>query len=532
MARYAQGAFAAVDLGVDMRGLKINTKVVDSSGNLWLASSAVGLLRLSAGKVTRYTATNGLPSIEVLQVLADARGRIWFVTASGQLGWVDGDRCQVLPGSAGLPDTVRAVAPAKDGGLWVGTLNSQTTGTRTSGLHQVVPRLLRACHLPAPHQQHIFLTVCARRDGSIWGGTDGAGVFRWQGVELERLGEEQGLPRAQINVLLEDSRTRLWVGTSLGLFQCRAHRFEALTNAAVRGNITALFEDRDATMWVGTARGLVGLGNAGEARLDHTQGVPAGQIIAAAQDHAGRFWVAVANRGLFWQEDGKTFKLWTVARGAAAPPSRWYDGGTTRRLLPEPDGSLWAASYGYGLFRLQGGRIRWWSWHYDGLPSNHLLSLQSDDAGNLWFSSENGLFGYARKALLNYKGSGSPRPIPIRLSKAEGLPYKVGTGAGQPASTRSADGRLWFPNGAALVSFNPTNTIRKQQTWPPIIEAVRADGSSRPIIAGQPVACGRARGISSSFSLRQMCWLRTASASATSLKVWTGIGRSRELSVR
>jgi hypothetical protein len=33
--------------------------------------------------------------------------------------------------------------------------------------------------LPAFASQHAVLTACASRDGSVWCGTDGAGIFRW-----------------------------------------------------------------------------------------------------------------------------------------------------------------------------------------------------------------------------------------------------------------------------------------------------------------------------------------------------------------
>ena len=53
-------------------------------------------------------------------------------------------------------------------------------GTRTTGLLQVQKRQVMTLPLPAFASQHAVLTACASRDGSVWCGTDGAGIFRWQ----------------------------------------------------------------------------------------------------------------------------------------------------------------------------------------------------------------------------------------------------------------------------------------------------------------------------------------------------------------
>jgi signal transduction histidine kinase len=340
--------------------------------------------------------------------------------------------------------------------------------------------------LPPAHNQSVLLTVCVRHDGSVWGGTDGAGVFRWENVQGMRPAEQVGLSGAQVYALLEDSRSNLWAGASTGLFQFRNGRFEQVAGAPLARRVTALYEDRAGKLWAGTARGLIGFGGATPVSFNQRSGLPTGQIMAVTRDQADRFWVAVAGRGLFHEEGGQ-FKLWTSGNGEPAPPSRWSDGRYSRSLLPDRDGSIWIGTYGYGLFRIDGGRLRWWSWQFDGLPSNHILDLQADDAGNLWCSSENGIFGYAKKTLLDYLGAGSPRPIPLRLTKAEGLPYKVCSGGGQPTGAKTRDGRLWFPNAAALVSFDPAAAPRSQQTRPPLVEELRVDGLAQPITPGFPL---------------------------------------------
>jgi len=348
-------------------------------------------------------------------------------------------------------------------------------GTRTSGLNQSVPRPVSILQLPATYNQNVLLTVCVRHDGSVWGGTDGAGVFRWQNSELNHVGKEQGLAGLQVSALLEDARSNLWAGTGAGLFLYQNGQFQLTENENLQKKITTLYENSQGKLWVGTVSGMIG-GTSGEEKLfNQSNGLPTGPIVAMTEDRTGNLWVAVEGFGLFYQ-DGDRFKHWTPREGTADALQRWGKGISARSLLSEKDGSLWVATYGLGLFHIAGEKIRKWAWEKQELPSNHLFALLADDASKLWISSENGIFSFTQKSLLNYQDGNSPRPIPVRLTRAEGLSSKVCSGVGQPTATKSPDGRLWFPDGNTVAVFDPATLPRDAQTRPPIIEEIRVDG--------------------------------------------------------
>jgi signal transduction histidine kinase len=103
--------------------------------------------------------------------------------------------------------------------------------------------------------------------------------------------------------------------------------------------------------------------------------------------------------------------------------------------------------------------------------------MLDDGGGTIWISSEHGIFGCARQMLDGYHRDTSPKLSPYCLTRAEGLPYKVCTGYGQPCAAASRDGRLWFPDGAALAAFDPKEVPPVMHAWPPIIEEFTADGS-------------------------------------------------------
>lgn len=579
---YKRGGFIPVEVCKSVAGRMIRAMVADAVGNLWLATRGAGLICVRGGTWRTFSSTNGLASDDVRQLQADAGGRIWYLDDSGNIGWVEDGRCQILEIPSGWTNCFRAIALARDGGLWLSAFRENSgarilkcndglitegsqiypwsksserarvdalleddegrlwcgtsgegvylreadrrwrkpvnqmplvnasvlclfkdqresvlAGTRTSGLRQILPRPLSAWYLQDPFKQHVILTVCVRHDGSIWGGTDGAGIFCWTlapRARIDHFGRDLGVSGTQVYSLLEDVHTNFWTGTSEGLLVLRQPGFErVMTQPDLGRKVTALYEDRQKRLWAGTDRGLIGVGDNGKA-FGAPDGLPSGQVVAAAEDRSGRFWISIEGRGLFVQT-GDRFQLWKSDSGMSLPPPRREDGVAVQPLHADVDGSVWVGVYGYCLARLEGGQLQRWSWPNDGLPSNHLLALQEDDAGNLWCSSENGIFGYSKKALLSMKTNGAARANPIRLTVSEGLPYKVCSGGGQPASAKTPDGRLWFPGGSALVSFDPQTVPVNPRVWAPVMDEVRVNGN--PVTFLPPKAVRIKSGLSS-----------------------------------
>ena len=282
-------------------------------------------------------------------------------------------------------------------------------GTRTSGLHQAIPRPMNTFYLPATNNQNVVLTVCVRHDGSVWGGTDGAGLFQWLDNAANRMGEPDDLAGLHINALMEDSHSNFWAGTSTGLFHFQNGRFEPYEKMASHDPVSTLYEDPQGKLWAGTINGLLSINGPKPKKFNRRSGLPSGTISAITQNPAGRFWVAVQGQGVF-RQNGERFERWSPKINAGEAGQRWGNGGNVRGLLPDADGSLWVITHGDGLFRIDGDRLRNWTWEVDGLPSNHQFALLEDGAGNRWFRSENGLSGYAKNDRLTYEAGKTPPP--------------------------------------------------------------------------------------------------------------------------
>ena len=454
-----------------------------SDGGLWVATlagadsenSGARILKLKAGRWEAELAPYPWPQdsarSRVRALHEDKQGRLWSGTAGrGVFFWSPAGEWQPLAAGAPLAqlDTL-CLAEDEGGAIWI--------GTRTAGVYQAWPRRVTTRQVPGEADQSELVTVCAARDGSVWGGTDGAGVFRWQGRQTTRLGVEQGLSSPRVAALLEDRHTNLWAGTYSGLCRLRGERFEPVTESpALRSATFALLEDQRGRLWAGTL-GHVVCWEAGQATVyGRSEGLPSARVRALAEDAEGRIWAALQGAG-FYRQEGARFKQYQPkAWSRGQPVQGWLGEGVISAMHWDREGALWLATGGFGLYRLMNNLLDQWEWRIDGLPSNHHLALLEDHTGNLWVSSENGIFGLSKRALNDYRRGQSPLLTPWRLTPAEGLSHKVCSGIGQPTAVQSADGRMWFPDGTALATFDPAAIPHGARTRPPVLEEVIVDG--------------------------------------------------------
>jgi ligand-binding sensor domain-containing protein/signal transduction histidine kinase len=418
----------------------------------------------------------------VTALIEDQAGWLWCGTVGcGVVFRKPASGWQALTTNAAIPQLdVLCLAEDEGGTIWI--------GTRTTGLHQARPRLVTTRHLPAGMKQSSFLTVCVRKDGSIWGGTDGAGVFCWHEASLAQYGPEEGLTNPVVNALLEDRQGTLWAATAGGVFRFDGERFQSLGDPpALRAATFSLLQDCDGNLWAGTRLGLVRRRDGRMTVYGPKEGVPSAVVSALAQDQGGRIWAGLRGVGLLRQE-GERFEHSVPARRANGEPvDGWYESRFLRGMLCDADGSVWLGTQGFGLQRLRDGVVDEWKWPDDGLPSNHHFGLMQDDGGNLWISSENGIFGYSKKALDQYHRGQNPHLAPWRLTTAEGLTGKVCSGIGQPSATRAPEGGFWFPNGSALAEFDPAAVCRDLRAWPAAVEEVTVDGFALALTNDTPL---------------------------------------------
>ncbi len=106
-------------------------------------------------------------------------------------------------------------------------------------------------------------------------------------------------------------------------------------------------------------------------------------------------------------------------------------------LVVDRAGVVWAGTWGGGLSRFDGSSWRTFT-KSDGLPANHIFSLNEDTAGNIWAGTSRGLAKYDGKAFTTYgTADGLFAETVFSMSvDPEGAAWVGGFG-----------GAAWFPQG-------------------------------------------------------------------------------------
>src|SRR5216684_1330960 len=112
------------------------------------------------------------------------------------------------------------------------------------------------------------------------------------------------------------------------------------------------------------------------------QGLPQGTVYALAQTADGYVWAATQEG--FVRFDGTEF----VTYDKASSPQ--IHNNMTYALLSARDGSLYAATNGGGVVRVQGRRIRSFD-VADGMPSDAATTLVESGNGTIWIGTQKGL---------------------------------------------------------------------------------------------------------------------------------------------
>jgi ligand-binding sensor domain-containing protein len=260
------------------------------------------------------------------------------------------------------------------------------------------------------------------RKGIIWFGSNGGGVYRYDGVSFTNITTKDGLSNNEIRAIIEDNDGNIWFGTGNGLckydnktfthiplpFSDTSGAFFDMAYPIINPNaVHSLFYDkRNNDIWIGT-------GGAGAYRYDLSAKKEGGKmftsfltkighkqidslhhnwITSITDDAAGNIWFSSMSRGgvsrlnlSAEQEDGENFTHFLPKDGLN------YD--MVRTVFTDKSGTVWL---GYKPMRENGGITYYKNekfttlYEKDGLCHSNIRTIYEDKKGNLWFGGNLG----------------------------------------------------------------------------------------------------------------------------------------------
>jgi ligand-binding sensor domain-containing protein/uncharacterized membrane protein YphA (DoxX/SURF4 family) len=539
-------------------------------GSLWIGTRG-GLARLHDGNLEGFTTRDGLSAGGVAAIAEDRDSAIWIGTygyQSGGLSRFDHGRLTRAAGpeASGVSD----IYSDREGRLWIGrheglflwdprtmVAKPQTVSTEIVSISENLDGTLwlasRAGLLKSQQQrvEDIALLpqgagvktrrVLVDRDGGLWIGTLGQGLFHVSAGRIERMTRADGLSSDRVVALFEDHEGNIWVGTQNGFDRLRANKFARWsTREGLPGdNVTSILAEADGTLCAGIetvgvycfpsghtrrlpnpsvfaisrTRGgsLVAGGGGGVFELIHNRVSSIADlksVYSIAEDREQVLWLGDIHQGLFSLHDGM-FSQVAPERFAGKPLSF---------LLADRENRLWIALNPGALTVFDNGVFRAFS-NSDGLPSEHVVSVFEDHTGTIWVATNTGLSRYddgrfstlttrnglpcdsiqdvieddlgflwlrtgcglirAKRAELVATSPKTGDQIhPELFSVSDGFQSSILPRGTTPRAAKTTDGRLWFIAGDGVAVIDPRHINRNIVPPPVHVEQIVVDGKA------------------------------------------------------
>ncbi len=471
---------------VSLHGAEVETILADRSGVLWIGTSS-GLDVWDGHTFTSDSTRNGLPGNAVHTIFEDREGTVWVSTDHGVARFVHGvmdtfvmDTFTTKEGlSAPL---VLSMFEDQEGSLWLGT----DAGGMTMLRNQVFTSYTSADGLTEENTKAIFASQdhAAGQDSVVWIGTDGGGLVRMSQQRFQTIRAKDGLASNIVLAIAPDAQDGLWVGTPDGLdhIQKDGH-ITRLTSADGLADdfVRSLLADGDRSLWIGTRHGLSHWKNGIAESYTQMDGLNSDFIGALAKDSNGNLWIGTLN-GLNEWSQGK-FSSYTTHDGLSSD--------IITALYADSKSALWIGTKGGGLNRLKNGRL----FSYGGIDSipQNIYGFIEDKSGNLWISSDRGIFKLSLASLNDYAAGRSKNVSLVAYGTADGMPTSQCSSGGHPAVSKSVDGTLWFATPRGVTSIQPEDAAYNTTPPPVAMEQVSIDGKGVPSNAALLVSPGHTR---------------------------------------
>ncbi len=389
----------------------------DRDGNLWCGSYLSGLTRRTSTAYGRslssLTRSDGLAGNYVSSLCEDSEGSLWIGTEVGLNRLSDGSFI-TLSGDDGFTD---------DG----------------------------------------IATIVQTPDGTIWGGSDGAGLLEVRnGMVTKRFGEKEGLHDPFVTAATVSNLGTLLFSTGNGsVYELKnGKKLSRLFTSA--HTITALIQTRDYSLWCATTAGIERYSSPGSVRLPSLfDGHEANGTCLATID--GALW-AGTHDGLYFA-DGTAFREFHTSDGL---PSEYIT-----CLKADSAGVLWIGTP-EGIARFIAGHIERFD-SRQGLVDRYVTSIVPDGRGFLWFGTLSGVYRIARTDFDSVARGAWLSVRPLAFMETDGMMSSECAEGDNVSLFDRTTGKIWFSTTRGLAIVNPAKL-----RFHPVLGQLRVQGITLP----------------------------------------------------
>ena len=377
-----------------LEGTMFQTVSGDPDGSLWMVRGRAPdapLCHVTDRAFQCFGKADGIPISNIESLLADGEGGFWLGAQSALVHWHRGSS------ETYRSEGIQALARGPDGSLWLGISGGH-------GLEQFTDGAAKPFVTPTFDGSSLDIgTLMFDRDGNLWVGTTGKGLFRVHGDVVDHYDHTNGLSGDSVWALFEDREGIVWAGTTSGIDSFRDPRIATFspTEGLPKDLAAGILASRDGTIWVGNAGSLDHIVDGNVVSIRAGKGLPGEQVTSMLEDHAGNMWVGVDD-ALYLFKDGHFRRL---------PGENHRALGMVVGLTEDTDGNIWAARKGHPrkLIRIRDFQIREVFPEPDFPPAQ----IAADQHGGIWISTTKGDMVRFRNGVVETKFPLDPGGYPI-----------------------------------------------------------------------------------------------------------------------
>lgn len=352
----------------------------DRTGALWMGTNT-GVIRLADSSLQYFNRRSGLSDNTFSAMYTDAEGNVWMASDGQGVFRYSGTQFTVVDESTGLPSgQVTSIETDRAGRIYIGTYDA--------GLYVYEAGVVTRLEVPIATRP--VITALKYRNGSLWIGTRGEGLWRYNGKYFYTYRAEDGKVLSNSLAAMHlDDRNRLWLGFSNGAMLYENDSFKTVPMS--RGVAQDFIHLGGDSVLIATTQGIKLY--TGGTVYPFTTGTMLDSTAPQCFTLCGRqLWTGTSDNGIicYHLEEHRAF---------AINKSNGLESDFIYNITTDDDGNIWAGT-GFGIHRVsiradgqpsvffygKGHGIR-------GMESNHNAVLNMPD-GSIWFGTTNGALHY------------------------------------------------------------------------------------------------------------------------------------------
>jgi len=280
----------------------------------------------------------------------------------------------------------------------------------------------------AEHLSDNISSIFQDSKNNYWFGTDGLGVYRFDGKDLLLYDQNDGLVNNQIFSIQEDDAGNIWFNTPLGVSKFDGMKFVSfldINSSQVKTSAGYNLNLSQKDLWFGAGGGAYffdgkkmnytflpvkeetnNLSGMVLAVRPFAQSAKSNTVYCTYKDKKGNIWFGTQTEGAI-RFDGKEF-IWLSDDGLSGP--------AVRAIFEDSKGNLWFGNNGSGVFKYDGTKLTNMtkSFHLENelfvlssvsKPGTmaRVWAIEEDDKGDIWIGTiDCGLWRFDGKKFVNY----------------------------------------------------------------------------------------------------------------------------------